>query len=124
MGKKRQKTYTKVVGTPTMMMLPARNYKFQVEDSDYVITVPRKGKYVDLAPEIYTEEDGEFEIFARQDDDDLEAVLYVPSLTKVLFGVSRYPDLNDNQGFTPIAIVVKKDEVDIVGNIIEMLGDE
>lgn len=122
--KQKQKEYVKVVGTPTMLMLPARNYKFQVDTTEYVLTIPRKGKYMDLEPELFTEEDGEFEILSKIEEENNTQVLYMPSLTKVLFAVGTYPDLKEGQAFTPIAIIVRDDEVDIVGNIIDMLKEE
>lgn len=127
MAKKKQKIekeYVKVVGTPTMLMLPARNYKFMVDTTEYVITLPRRGKYVDFDPELFTEEDGDFEILAGSEEESVESILYMPSLTKVLFGASKYPDMRENQAFTPIAIIVREDEIDIVGNVIEMLSEE
>ena len=125
--KKKQKEYVKVVGTPTMLMLPARNYKFQVDTTEYVLTIPRKGKYVDLAPddpELFTEEDGDFHILADVEHEENASVLYMPSLTKVLFAAGKYPDLKENQAFTPIAIIFREDEIDIVGNVIDMLREE
>lgn len=127
MSKKKNKNrveYVKVVGTPTMLMLPARNYKFRVNTKEYVITIPRKGKYIEFDKELFTEEDGDFDVLAPSDEKDVESILYMPSLTKVLFGASRYPDLEENQAFTPIAIVFREEEVDIVGNVIEMLKED
>jgi len=119
----RKKEVISVVGTPTMMLLPARKYKFDVDTTEHVLTVPRKGKYVDLDKDIYTEKDGDFNILATIGDEDVDSVLYVPALTKVLFGVSKYPDLDENQAFTILAVVVKEDEVDIIGQVINMLPE-
>jgi hypothetical protein len=121
MAKKKEKKseFQDVVGTPTLMLLPARNYKFRVHDKDYSVTIPRKGKYVDLDNEMFTEEDGDFNImqYSRKDK---AHVVYLPDISRVMFAVSQYPDLKDTQAFTPIALVVKKDTVEIVGNVIEM----
>jgi len=115
--KKENKDMLKIIGTPTMMLLPARNYKFKVYPEEYEIIIPRKGFYKDLDEEMYSEEDGEFNIL----DND---ILYMPSISKVLFATSKYPDLKDNQAFTPIALVVEEDEVRIIGSVIEMLRED
>jgi len=106
----------KIIGTPTMMLLPAKNYKFKVYPEEYNITIPRRGFYKDFDADLYTEEDGEFNILAND-------ILYMPSISKVLFATSQYPDLEDNQAFTPIAMVVEENDVQIIGNIIEMLKE-
>lgn len=104
------------VGTPTMVLLPAINYLFKVHRKEYKITVPRKGIYNEIDPELYTEEDGEFMIL-----DEKSNVMYLPAISKVLFAVEKYPDLKPNQLFAPIALVFRKKEVDIIGQIVEML---
>jgi len=109
-----------VVGTPTMMLLPARNYKFKVYKEDHVINIPRKGTYVDFDDEQYTNEDGEFDILTEKDG---EFVLYTPSITKVLFAASKYPKLDDGFAFVVTAFVVKEDSVDVIGNLIEMMEE-
>jgi len=115
--KEKKADMLKIIGTPTMMLLPARNYKFKVYPEEYDIVIPRKGFYKDFDDEMYSEEDGEFSIL----DND---VLYIPSISKVLFATSKYPDLKDNQAFNPIALVVEEDEVRIIGNVIEMLRED
>jgi hypothetical protein len=125
MTKKKEKKseFQDVVGTPTLMLLPARNYKFKVYDQDYSVTVPRKGKYVDLDDKMFTEEDGDFNIMQYSRKDKAQ-VVYLPDLSRVMFATSQYPDLKDTQAFTPIALVIKKDTVDIVGNVIEMTKEK
>ena len=121
MTKKKEKniTFQEVVGTPTSMMLPARNYKFSVQDQEYSITIPRKGKYVDLDDKMFPEEDSEFNVMVYSRKDKAQ-VVYLPHLSRIMFATSQYPDLKDTQAFTPIALIIKKDTVEIVGNIIEM----
>jgi len=114
--------FKKVVGTPTMMLLPARNYTFKVFEQDHSITIPRKGKYKDLDDRLFTEEDGEFDIMDYVSEE-TGHVLFVPSLSKVLFATAKYPDLEDDQAFIPIAIVIHDEEVEIIGNIIQMLKE-
>jgi len=103
-------------GTPTMVMFPARNFQFRVSKEEYTITIPRKGNYAEIAPEIFSEEDGDFMVF-----DEDNAVIYLPSLTKILFAVEKYPALKNNQLFAPIALLLEDDEVRIVGQIVEIL---
>ena len=112
-----KKDMLKIIGTPTMMLLPARNYKFKVYPEEYNIIIPRKGAYKDIDEGAYTEEDGEFNILDKD-------ILYIPSISKILFATSQYPELKDNQAFTPIALVVEKDRVQIIGNVIEMLKED
>jgi hypothetical protein len=104
------------VGTPTMVMFPARNFHFSVSKTEHKITIPRKGNYHEMAPEIFTKEDGDFMLY-----DEENAVMYLPAITKILFAVEKYPALENNQLFAPIALVFNKDTVDIIGQIVEML---
>jgi hypothetical protein len=116
------KIFKKVVGTPTMMLLPARNYTFNVSDEYHSITLPRKGRYVDFDDRLFTEEDGEFDLMCNMDEED-SYVLFMPSLSKVMFATSQYPDLKNDQAFIPFTIIVRKDEIEVVGNIIQMLKE-
>lgn len=104
------------VGTPTLALLPATNYVFKVHKKEYKITVPREGKYCEIDPDMFEEEDGEFMLL-----DEKSKVMYIPAISKVLFAVNKYPKLKTNQLFAPLAFVFKKDEVDIIGQIVEML---
>lgn len=114
----------RILGTPTLMLLPARKYAFSVSEQEYTIKIPRKGKYKDLDPAFFTDEDGEFNILSKSRDKDIENILYTPSVSKVLFATAQYPDLKDDEAFTPMAIVVKKDEVEIIGHVIKMIREE
>lgn len=104
------------VGTPTLVLLPAVNYLFKVLKKEHKITVPRKGVYSEIDPELYTKEDGEFMLL-----DEKSKVMYLPAISKVLFALKKYPDLKPNQLFAPVAFVFKKKEVDIIGQVIEMI---
>ncbi len=104
------------VGTPTMAFFPARNYHFKVVKNKHTITVPRLGNYHELAPEVFPKDEGDFMLY-----DDKNSVMYLPSISKVLFAVEKYPDLKNNQLFMPIFLIFDKETVDIVGQIIEML---
>lgn len=114
--------FKKVIGTPTMMMLPARNYTFNVSDEYHSIILPRRGKYIDFDDKLFTEEDGEFNILNQVKGQDGQ-VLFMPSLSKVMFATSQYPDLKDDQAFIPVTIIIRKDEVEVIGNIIQMLKE-
>ena len=109
------------VGTPTMVMFPARNFHFRVAKEEHKITIPRKGNYHKIAPEIFPEEDGDFMVY-----DEENAVMYLPALTKILFATEKYPELKGNQLFAPIALVFNEDTVDIIGQVVNMLlpGEE
>lgn len=102
-------------GTPPAVLLPARNYLFKVLSDHYVIDIPRRGKYSELAPDFFKEEDGEFDILSDS------GVIYTPSITKVLFATNKYPDLEFNQLFVPHTFKVEEDKVIIVGQVIELL---
>ena len=105
-----------IQGTPSMVLLPARNYVFRVSNENYVIEIPRKGAYTEVAPEIFNKADGEFNIY-----DDQSGILYMPSITKVLFAASKYPDLKSTELFVPYVIKFTEDTVTIVGSVVEML---
>lgn len=106
----------KQVGTPTIALLPARNYYFKVYGK-HKITIPRKGTYHELAPDFFSESDGEFNLL-----DEKNAVMYLPALSKILFATAQYPDLKDGELFAPIALKFNADTVDIYGQIIGMLA--
>lgn len=104
------------VGTPTLVLLPAQNYLFKVHKKEHKITIPRKGVYSEIDSELYTKEDGEFMIL-----DSKSNIMYLPAISKVLFALNKYPKLEPNQLFAPIAFVFRKKEVDILGQIVEMI---
>ena len=103
------------VGTPSMTIMPARNYNFKVLDGQYRISIPRKGKYVDIDPKFFSERDGEFEIFNED-----SGVLYLPAITKVLFATNKYPDLASNQLFVPAVFIFREEEIIILAQVLEM----
>lgn len=107
------------IGTPTMVLLPAANYLFTVQKGEHKITVPRNGVYEKLAPGSYSEADGEFSLFDKKNN-----VMYMPAISKVLFATKQYPKMKSNQLFAPIALVFRSDEVDIIGQIVEMLDPQ
>ena len=114
-------TETRIVATPTMALLPAKSYLFKMVTvgESVKITIPRKGSYCGLDKDAYTEEDGAFHIY-----DEENKVIYIPSISKVLFGVKKYPDLKANQLFLPEMLIIDNETVDIIGKVIEMLDPE
>lgn len=104
------------MGTPTIALLPAANYLFRVDKKEHKVTVPRKGVYESLDPKAYGKKDGEFSIFDKKNN-----VMYMPAISKVLFATKQYPNLKPNQLFAPIALVFRKDEIDIIGQVVEMI---
>lgn len=109
----------KNAGMLSMVMLPARNNTFFTENKKYyTITVPRKGEYTDIDPDFFSKEDGEFDILNDKD------ILFLPSITKVLFASKQYPDLADNQLFVPLTLTFREEYVDIVGQIVELIPSE
>ena len=113
----------KTTGVPTLMLLPARPYKFTVSEEEHTITIPRRGKYTEIDSQFFTEEDGEFDILAEAKEEGIESILYLPSISKVLFATAQYPALGKDQAFTPMAIIVREEEIDIIGNVIQMLRE-
>ncbi len=105
-----------IKGTPPLALLPAKNYIFKIGEENYVIRLPRKGSYHEIAPEFFKEDAGEFNIY-----DEESKVLYLPSITKVLFASGQYPDMKFNQFFVPYSIKFEGEEVVIVGQVIDML---
>jgi len=129
MAKKKSTQKTKkrevinAIGTPTAILLPARNYKFKVFTEEHVIKVPKSGKYVELDNELFEEKDGEFD-FLYYSEEDNSYTLFIPALSKVLFATHQYPDMKDAEAFTPVSITIKEDGVEIVGNLIEMVREK
>ena len=102
-------------GVPTMCLLPLTNTKFKVVDGLH-ISIPRSGTYSVIAPEIFSDKDGEFDLFANGDS------VYIPSITKVLLATGKYPALKPNQIFAPSVVAFDKDVVLIDGMILEILS--
>ena len=110
-------------GTPTAMLLPARNYKFKVFEEQFTIKVPRSGKFSELAPEFYKDNKEEFD-FLQYDDERKKVFISIPFISQVLFATAQYPDLKDNQAFVPMVLIISDDDVEIVGKLIEMVQGE
>lgn len=112
-----------VTGTPTTLLLPARNYKFKVFTKEFSIPLPRKGSYTDLDDKMFSEKDGEFE-FLYYDEEDGSYTVLLPELSKVLFATQQYPAMSNGQAFAPLALIIKEDTVELIGNLIEMVRED
>lgn len=100
-------------GLPTACLLPLRNAEFTVVE-EIKITLPRSGVYSEVSPELFKEDDGEFNLLK-------DGVFYLPSITKVLLATNKYPNLNGNQLFTPSVIIFNDDTVEIQGSVLEII---
>jgi hypothetical protein len=105
-----------IKGTPSAVLLPAKNYFFRVGNEYYEITLPRSGSYNDIAPEIFGEDAGEFNLLIEEN-----GILFLPAITKVLFATGKYPDLKFNQFFVITTINFGEDEVSIIGQVIDLV---
>ena len=103
-----------LVGMPTMALLPSKAIYFKVQENKYKITIPKYGRYYDLDKDFFEEDSGEFNIVNAN-------CINIASITKVLFGCSKYPKLKINELFCPISIVINDTTVDIFGQVVEML---
>jgi len=100
-------------GLPTLSLMPLTETQFRVV-KQLSITIPRKGIYSEIQPKVFNEKDGGFDVL----NDD---VLYLPSITKILLATNKYPDLKQNQIFTPLSFEFSDDDVRIRGSIIEII---
>ena len=103
-----------ITGLPTLSLLPLTETKFKVIDQIKII-LQRKGKYNNIAPKIFGEDTGSFDILANN-------ILYLPSITKVLLAAGKYPILEQNQVFTPLSFEFEDNEVIINGSILEIVS--
>lgn len=108
----------KNAGLLSMVLLPYNRNVFVEDKNMYLITIPRKGEYKDIDSDNFDESAGSFDILNNKN------AIFLPSIVKVLFATKQYPDLKENQLFVPIVLEIKETEVDIVGQIIELVSDE
>jgi hypothetical protein len=69
-----------------------------------------------LDPEFFSEDAGDFNIF-----DEDSKVLYLNTITKVLFAISKYPDMKFNQFLVPFVLKFEEDNVILIGQIMDMM---
>jgi len=115
--KKKEEMEVKVIGLPSAILLPARRYKFKPDQGHHIIEIPRKGTYVEIDPEAYTDKDGAFD-FGRDD------TIFMPAVNKVLFATKQYPDLKENQAFALLGLKLKEDTLEVIGTVVEFLEVE
>ena len=108
-----------IKGLPSLLFMRSIDYVMSTDGKNYVVSIPKCGSYKDLAPDFFTDADGEFNLF-----DDKSGVFYLPSITKVLLAANKYPDLAANQVAVPISIKINADTVDIVYNVLSMFNFE
>lgn len=107
---------TNVTGMPTMALLPAKNYNFDLLSDVFEITIPAKGRYVDIDSEFFSEDDGEFCVYE-------EGVLNMSMITKVLFSTSKYPELVEGQLFCPTDLKLSEDQITVYGQVLTMTDE-
>jgi len=107
-------TLEKYIGLPTMALLPLVNVEFSPV-KDLEIKIPRSGSYAALAPKIFDDSDGEFNVLDKDNN-----TLYLPSISKILLACGKYPTLTSNQVFSIHALVIENDEVIITGTVLEI----
>lgn len=103
-------------GLPTMSLLPLVNTNFKIIKT-IKLDIPRKGAYNKIAPAVFGEDDGEFDLLSND-------ILYLPAITKILLAVGKYPQLNQNQIFTIRSFEFEEDLVVIQGGILEIITIE
>jgi hypothetical protein len=108
----------KSFGVLSMVMLPAKDDTFLTDNKRYMITIPRRGKYKDIDPDFFDEGDGEFDILNDKN------ILFLPSIIRVLYAAKQYPNLKESQLFVPISLKFKETEVDIIGQVVELVSNE
>jgi len=103
-------------GTPGLVFLPARDYKFKVDKQTHVIKLPIEGDFRYLADKTLFPGEGKYKLAKEVDG---KMVVSLSILIKALFADSKYPDLADNECFVPLAMVISDSDVTIAGKVIE-----
>lgn len=115
-----------IAGLPSMGLLPPADYNIILGEQDYVLTVPKKGKFEDLIADedVHGLENfkGDFVVY-----DDETGVFYPPVFTSVLLAMKKYPDIRSEATKFPMfsikAIVNSGDEVQVVGEIVTLITE-
>ena len=100
------------IGTPPPVMLPARAYKFTLSPDTFDITVPVRGEFPPGAGH-----DGTYDICPEP------GVIMFGTLTAVLFGFSKYPDLSDSERLVILGLNVTEDEITVVCQLMSFLEE-
>jgi len=105
-----------IKGTPPMVLLPAKNYVFKLNDGYFEIELPIKGTYYELDPDFFSEDSGSFVIF-----DEANKIVDLAVITKVLFAVSKYPDMKFNQFLVLYTVKFEENTAILTGQILDMM---
>jgi len=107
-------------GVPGFLLIPAREHEWVVEQDDIEIVLPKEGlisALLDkeaLASGLKIPGSDAFSLFT----DDAAFLYNVP---RVLFALSKYPQLEDNQAFCVYGIDFEGDEIALYGAIIRFV---
>jgi len=101
-------------GLPAISLLPINTVRFKVL-KQVMVSIPKTGLYYKVNKEVFSEEDGEFDLFA-------EDSLDIPAITKVLLATGKYPKLGGNQLFTLSYITVNDNAIELRGSILDVIG--
>ena len=104
-------------GLPSMGLLPMGNYSLKMYKKEYTISIPLMGNYKDLYEKNKNED---FCIIDSNDDGSVD--LNLPMISKVLVASRQYPDLEPNQLFVPLKMVLKDEFLELTGNIVEFFN--
>jgi len=108
---------TIIKGTPSFLLIPAREHEWTVDNERVQISVPKEGLISELLAKEALVEDikipGDDEFSIRD-----AGVFYMYELPRVLFALGKYPQLEDNQAFNVYAIEEVEENIIIHGAII------
>ena len=96
-----------IVGTPSMGLLPKRNYKFDIGKKEIMISIPVDDKTI-KGKDIFDAENN---------------VFYIGNISNILTDLDLYPKLKSNQLFIPTVVLFKKKAAEVIGNIVTMVKE-
>lgn len=105
---------------PGFLLLPAREYEWQLEKK-IQIRIPVKGSIqellsgTDLPTGMRIAGDDEFSVFE-------DGLLLLWEIIRVLFSQGKYPSLEDDQSLNIVALEFEGDEVVLHGEVIKSVG--
>jgi hypothetical protein len=109
-----------IKGTPSLLLIPAREHSWAIDNESVQISIPKEGllseilKSDTLADGVKIPGDDDFAIIE-------DKVVYLYQIPRVLFALSKYPQLEDNQAFTLYAIEETDNSVILHGAIIRFV---
>lgn len=116
-----------IKGLPSMCLLPAADYSLVLGKNNYVITVPKKGRFEDVIKgddkEAIEGFSGEFMVY-----EDEGKVFYPPTFTAVALAMKLYPKLKSDsvnfQVFSIKAILPDETSISVIGEIVNLVIGE